>query len=266
MNWPGFMGPISPTTCLLSFSADAWKARTSKRLARWKTTLQSRNPTSSAGSKRTSTPFAPSALEWEMALFLQRKRVVDAERSLQTKVTRKAREDIRIGHKKIADYLDRLADARRSEPKKRDSRIFPMVYAPVIAEIDGGLQIVPIGYGCRLAGKPAHYDVRYPGTYNARRDNWTGSGVRSLAAITRPWSSAASLRMSPRTGMSVANSNPASRKRTRSWNSSRNRLETCGWRASGIIGRRRVNRICCHLRQSPTSRLRKLRRQVTRDV
>src|SRR6185312_1483414 len=35
--------------------------------------------------------------EWETTLFQQRKRVVDAERSLQTKETRKAREDIRIG-------------------------------------------------------------------------------------------------------------------------------------------------------------------------
>src|SRR5437868_1142417 len=36
--------------------------------------------------------------EWERDLFRQRKRVVDAERSLQTRETRKAREDIRIGN------------------------------------------------------------------------------------------------------------------------------------------------------------------------
>jgi putative SOS response-associated peptidase YedK len=112
--------------------------------------------------------------EWETDLFKQRKRVVDAERSLQTKETRKAREDIRIGNKKIADYLERLADARRSDPKEKDSRIFPMVYAPVIAQIDGRLQVVPMRYGCRLAGKPANYDVRFPGTYNARRDSLDG--------------------------------------------------------------------------------------------
>jgi putative SOS response-associated peptidase YedK len=29
-------------------------------------------------------------------------------------------------------------------------------------------------YQCRIAGKPAFYDVRYPGTYNARRDNLEG--------------------------------------------------------------------------------------------
>ena len=29
-------------------------------------------------------------------------------------------------------------------------------------------------YQCRLAGKPAFYDVKFPGTYNARRDNLEG--------------------------------------------------------------------------------------------
>jgi len=112
--------------------------------------------------------------EWEQDLFRQRKRVVDAERSLQRKETRKAREDVRIGNKKIEAYLERLADVRRLEPKDEDSRIFPMVYAPVLAQVDGRLQVMPMRYGCRLAGKPANYDVRYPGTYNARRDSLDG--------------------------------------------------------------------------------------------
>jgi putative SOS response-associated peptidase YedK len=112
--------------------------------------------------------------EWEKNLFVQKKRLADAERSLLAKETKKAREDVRIATNKIETYLDRLADARRSEPKERDSRIFPMVYAPVIANIEGRLQIAPMRYTCRLAGKPANYDVRYPGTYNARRDNLAG--------------------------------------------------------------------------------------------
>jgi putative SOS response-associated peptidase YedK len=29
-------------------------------------------------------------------------------------------------------------------------------------------------YTCRLSGKPAFYDRKFPGTYNARRDNLTG--------------------------------------------------------------------------------------------
>lgn len=99
---------------------------------------------------------------------------MDAERSLRLKETKKAREDVRIAGKKIQDYLDRLSDARRVERRRDDGRIFPMTYAPVVVEIDGRRQVRPMRYTCRLAGKPANYDVRYPGTYNARRDNLGG--------------------------------------------------------------------------------------------
>jgi hypothetical protein len=34
--------------------------------------------------------------------------------------------------------------------------------------------IKPMRYQCRIAGRPASYDVKYPGTYNARRDNLEG--------------------------------------------------------------------------------------------
>jgi putative SOS response-associated peptidase YedK len=39
---------------------------------------------------------------------------------------------------------------------------------------NGRRVIKPMRYQCRPAGKPAIYDVKYPGTYNARRDNLTG--------------------------------------------------------------------------------------------
>ncbi len=111
---------------------------------------------------------------WESDLFVQKKRLADAERSLKTRETKKAREDVRIANNKIAAYLERLARARRAELDDEDSRIFPMGYAPVIAYIEGRLQVVPMRYTCRLAGKPANYDVRFPGTYNARRDSLDG--------------------------------------------------------------------------------------------
>jgi putative SOS response-associated peptidase YedK len=111
---------------------------------------------------------------WETEVFTQRKRLADAERSLQQRETKRAREHSRIATHKIQGCLDRLADARRLEAKEVDTRIFPMVYAPVMAYLDGRLQILPMRYTCRLAGKPANYDVRYAGTYNARRDNLDG--------------------------------------------------------------------------------------------
>ncbi|WP_419482733.1 SOS response-associated peptidase family protein [Dokdonella sp.] len=70
--------------------------------------------------------------------------------------------------------LRKVADLRRTQPVDSDSRIFPGWYAPVITEIDGRRMIMPMRYQCRLAGKPADYDFKFPGTYNARRDNLEG--------------------------------------------------------------------------------------------
>ncbi|WP_205984885.1 SOS response-associated peptidase family protein, partial [Pseudofulvimonas gallinarii] len=39
---------------------------------------------------------------------------------------------------------------------------------------EGRPVVLPMRYQCRPAGKPAWYDTKYPGTYNARRDNLQG--------------------------------------------------------------------------------------------
>jgi len=46
-----------------------------------------------------------------------------------------------------------------------------MVYAGVIVKQDGQNLLTPMRYHCRPAGKPAFYDRKFPGLYNARRDN-----------------------------------------------------------------------------------------------
>ncbi len=38
----------------------------------------------------------------------------------------------------------------------------------------GDLVVMPTRYQCRPAGKPAFYDTKFPGTYNARRNNLEG--------------------------------------------------------------------------------------------
>src|SRR5476651_1579748 len=110
----------------------------------------------------------------EQELFKQRTRLADAERILQTKITKAAIESKRIATGKIEGTLRRLDDLRRPEPAERDSRIFPGQYAPVMVMEHGRRVIKPMRYQCRPAGKPANYDVKYPGTYNARRDNLDG--------------------------------------------------------------------------------------------
>jgi putative SOS response-associated peptidase YedK len=113
-------------------------------------------------------------MELEQLLFRQRKRLADAERTLQTKSTKKALDDQRIATNKIDWAKSKLADLRRTTPEDRDRRIFPGVYAPVMVMEHGKRVIKPMRYQCRPAGKPAFYDTKYPGTYNARRDNLEG--------------------------------------------------------------------------------------------
>jgi putative SOS response-associated peptidase YedK len=110
----------------------------------------------------------------EQELFKQKKRLADAERTLKTRTTKKATEDQRIATDKIAWCRDKLADLRRTEAKPRDSRIFPGGYAPLMVMENGRRTLKPMRYQCRPAGKPVFYDRKYPGTYNARRDNLEG--------------------------------------------------------------------------------------------
>jgi putative SOS response-associated peptidase YedK len=117
-------------------------------------------------------------------LFAQRKRLADAERTLQAKTTKKALEDRRIATSKIDWALGKLAALRRVELVDEDSRIFPGWYAPVMVWEDGRRVVKPMRYQCRPAGAPAFYDTKFPGTYNARRDNLEGSFWKNLFGRT----------------------------------------------------------------------------------
>lgn len=107
----------------------------------------------------------------EELVFTQRTRLANAERSLQNKVTKKAQNDVRIASNKIERAMAKLARLNSDKLKPADSRIYPGSYAPVITGHGEHRIIRPMRYQCRLAGKPASYDVRFPGTYNARRDS-----------------------------------------------------------------------------------------------
>lgn len=110
----------------------------------------------------------------EAELFVQKKRQADADRALIVKETKKALDDKRISTNKIEWNLRRLNTLQRTEIKPGDSRIFPAWYAPVFVLEGGKYVIKPMRYQCRLNGKPEWYDTKYPGTYNARRDNLEG--------------------------------------------------------------------------------------------
>jgi putative SOS response-associated peptidase YedK len=117
---------------------------------------------------------ATKTVSLEQELFAQRARLVAAERTLQTKTTKAATESRRIAADKIDATLGRLEDIARTELEPRDSRIFPGYYAPLLIVVNGKRVVKPMRYQCRIAGKPASHDVKYPGTYNARRDSLNG--------------------------------------------------------------------------------------------
>lgn len=114
----------------------------------------------------------------EQDLFKQKKRLADAERTLQAKSTKAALESRRIATDKIEWIKGKLADLRRTTLTGEDARIFPGWYAPVLVMENGRRVVKPMRYQCRPAGKPAANDIRFPGTYNARRDSlgnyWKG--------------------------------------------------------------------------------------------
>lgn len=117
---------------------------------------------------------AEQATSLEQNIFKQRTRLAEAERALATKITKKASESKRIATDKVAQDLRRLEDLKRTSHAPRDSRIFSGSYAPVIISENGRLVVKPMRYLCRLPGRPAATDQKYPGAYNARRDNLEG--------------------------------------------------------------------------------------------
>ncbi len=110
----------------------------------------------------------------EQELFKQTKRSADAERTLATKTTKKAQEDLRISTNKIAEAKRKLADLSRTTSTPDDSRIFPDSFSSVMIVRDGRRVVVPMRYHCRPFWMPASSDRRQDGSnsgkYNARRD------------------------------------------------------------------------------------------------
>jgi putative SOS response-associated peptidase YedK len=114
----------------------------------------------------------------EKTLFAQRKRLADAERKLAVRSTLAAEDSRRIASNKITQAMARLSLINGTTPQAADSRIYPMGFAPLVVQ-DGARRVVRLArYHCRPAGQAADIDRRFPGLYNARRDNlgkfWRG--------------------------------------------------------------------------------------------
>ena len=108
-------------------------------------------------------------------LQAQTDRLTTAEAVLGgSKPTKKAANDQRIATDKVSRAKRDLDDLVRTELLDRDSRIYPGNYVPVLVAEGDRYVVKPMRYQCRPADKPVIYDTKYPGTYNARRDNLEG--------------------------------------------------------------------------------------------
>lgn len=116
----------------------------------------------------------------EQELFKQRTRLTKAERALETKVTKVASEDKRIATNKIENALRGLEDIHRTDSKRRDLRIFPESYAPVLVMEDGRYVVKPMRYKFRIAGKPTTTILSTPEHIMRVSIIWNASGSRAL--------------------------------------------------------------------------------------
>ena len=120
------------------------------------------------------------ARKLEEELFVERTRLVTAQRQIAEreaagrKVTKHLLNEVRVATNKMSQRQGWIADVRRTSVSPADARIFPGSYCPVMVIENGELVVMPMRYQCRPEGRPAFYDVKFPATYNARRDNLEG--------------------------------------------------------------------------------------------
>ena len=103
----------------------------------------------------------------EREVFLQRRRLADAERTLASKATKAATESKRIAGNKIEQAMTRLERLKATKPHVAEARIFPMHYAPIVLQ-DGERRVMRLArYHCRKPGEREGVDRQLPGLYNA---------------------------------------------------------------------------------------------------
>jgi putative SOS response-associated peptidase YedK len=113
-------------------------------------------------------------LELEAGLFKQRTRLVEAERALAVKETKKALNEKRIAADKVEWHRKQLENLASPEVRDSDCCIYPMWYTLILANVDGKRAVMPMRYHCRQNGKPENIDKQFDGLYCARRDSLEG--------------------------------------------------------------------------------------------
>jgi putative SOS response-associated peptidase YedK len=106
--------------------------------------------------------------EWNFAnpQTPQERRIQELDAEYRARKVAELEQDIFKQKRRLAD-----AELTGTQPHEDDNRIFPMTYAPIVLKRDGRNIITLARYHLRQQGKPAFTDQKFPGLYNARRDN-----------------------------------------------------------------------------------------------
>ncbi len=109
----------------------------------------------------------------EQVVFLQKKRLNDAERLLRNRATKKAENDRRVATNKIKKAMVDLERHRSTEIlAESEERIFPLHYMSVLCLNEKGQKIIrPMRYLMRPHNKDENFDFKFGGCYNARFDS-----------------------------------------------------------------------------------------------
>lgn len=109
----------------------------------------------------------------EKDLFLQVKRLADAERILELKPTKKAETDRRVATTKIKKFKSDLEKHKTQKIlSESEERIFPLHYLSMLCLNDKGERVIrPVRYLLRPSDKDESFDRKFNGCYNARLDN-----------------------------------------------------------------------------------------------
>lgn len=109
----------------------------------------------------------------EQDLFVQVKRLADAERILELKPTKKAETDRRVATTKIKKFKSDLEKHKSQKiMSESEERIFPLHYLSMLCLNDKGERVIrPVRYLLRPSNKDESFDRKFNGCYNARLDN-----------------------------------------------------------------------------------------------
>ena len=116
----------------------------------------------------------------ELDLNFQNLRLENAIRRLEKRLTVTAQKERDTADRQIRRLLMRRDGLTKEPTPIVQGRIFPFDYTPVLIEREGMRILTPMRYHLRPPDMREDFDRKYPGCYNARKDQLTGFWQREF--------------------------------------------------------------------------------------